>query len=309
MKRTFLSKLHRNGSYYLVGAVLLLLGVPLYQFLLLTPQGFNDALAASNVGNFQFYLTWIREHSIQFLGYRFLLVLAFALLWSLPFTLFRIIVAQEVLGTVEAEEEEAQEDEEDQGDQGEEQEEASPVATPEKVSSAGGDVSEADEEASSDIQAQTGMPDFAWRGKGFAVIAAWSGLFGIALFALGTLASTIYLFAVSSTLAPHSVVPDSFAGFSGIFTVLTNTVGGGLLVVATLFFGVVIARRGRNLWPGIWIAFSYLALALAALFSGSAVAVASAPTQGQSPLTTPAILLFAIWVLWFGGMLVRLKPE
>jgi len=52
-----------------------------------------------------------------------------------------------------------------------------------------------------------------------------------------------------------------------------------------------------------------MALALAALFSASAVEVASAPGSGQGLLSTPAILLFALWVLWFGVMLVRLKPE
>ena len=59
----------------------------------------------------------------------------------------------------------------------------------------------------------------------------------------------------------------------------------------------------------VQLAFGYLALAVAALLSGSAVAVASFPTQGQAVLTSPAILLFALWLLWLGIMLVRLKPE
>ncbi|MBV9229744.1 MAG: hypothetical protein JOZ18_10560, partial [Chloroflexi bacterium] len=58
-----------------------------------------------------------------------------------------------------------------------------------------------------------------------------------------------------------------------------------------------------------WIAFGYAALAVAALLSGSAVAVATAPAAGQAALTAPAVLLFSLWVLWFGIMLVRLKPE
>jgi hypothetical protein len=111
--------------------------------------------------------------------------------------------------------------------------------------------------------------------------------------------------------APNTL-PANFATFSSTFAYITYTVGGGLLAIACLFFGAVIARRGRNLWPDAWVLFSYLALALAALLSGSAVEVASAPNAGiagQAILTTPAILLFAIWVLWFGIMLVRLQPE
>jgi hypothetical protein len=59
----------------------------------------------------------------------------------------------------------------------------------------------------------------------------------------------------------------------------------------------------------MWVAFAYMAIALAVLFSVSAAEVAFAPTTGQSFVTTLAILLFSVWVLWFGVMLVRLKPE
>jgi len=52
-----------------------------------------------------------------------------------------------------------------------------------------------------------------------------------------------------------------------------------------------------------------MALALAVLFSVSAAEVAFASSTGQSLITTLAILLFSVWVLWFGIMLVRLKPE
>src|SRR5437660_11995388 len=94
MKRNFLTRLHINGTYYLSGALLLLIGVPLYQLLVLLPQGYGDALAKSS---FLPYLLWISAHQDQFLGYRAILIIAFACLLSLPFTLFRIIVAQEIL--------------------------------------------------------------------------------------------------------------------------------------------------------------------------------------------------------------------
>src|SRR6202022_1596533 len=123
MKRSFLSKLHTNGIYYLVGALLLLVGLPLYQFLVLFPQGYGDALAATGQTSFTPYLLWIEDHMGQFLGFRALLVIAFATLIGLPFTLFRIIVAQEILGREEEvnEEKEAEVQEkleqEDQGEQ------------------------------------------------------------------------------------------------------------------------------------------------------------------------------------------------
>ena len=269
MKRTFLSKLHRNGLCCIIGSLVLLLGVPLYQFLVLIPSGYANALSNQSLA-----LHWINAHSLHFLGYRLLLILGFALIISLPFTLFRIIVAQEVLGR-----EQEQDDEE-----GEEKDQTAGI--------------EAD-----------GMPSFAWRGKGYAVLAAWAGLFGLLLFVAGTLASTLYLVGSAASIHPQAPVPPNAAPLTGLFAVLTFTAAGGLLAMSCLFFGAVIARSGLSLWPGIWVAFSYVALALAALFSASAVEVASAPGSGQGLLSTPAILLFALWVLWFGIMLVRLKPE
>src|SRR5436305_5781593 len=103
MKRSFLAKLHTNGIYYIAGALLLLIGVPLYQYMVLLPLGYSDALTLAEGGAFAPYLSWIGAHPIAFLGYRALSIIAFATLISLPFTLFRIIVAQEILGIEEVE--------------------------------------------------------------------------------------------------------------------------------------------------------------------------------------------------------------
>ncbi len=154
MKRTFLGKLQRNGLYCTIGALLLLVGVPLYQFLILIPSGYSNALTTQSLA-----LHWINAHSLLFLGYRTLLFAGFAFMISMPFTLFRIIVAQELLGREAGEqkkddtEEVVQDEAKDQSDNGQED----------------------------------GMPAFAWRGKGFAVLAAWGGLFGLLCFALGIL--------------------------------------------------------------------------------------------------------------------------
>jgi len=277
VKRTYVSKLHINGIYYLIGAVLLLLGVPLYQSLILIPQGYSDAIASTEKGLFTSYLSWLGNHPAQFLGYRVILLLAFAILITLPFTLFRIIIAQELLG----------------------REEEDHIKSSENT----------DDEETEPSPPEDGMPVDAWRGKGFAVLAAWSGFLGILLYVLGTLVSSIYLTITSNGFTIHSATPSNFSALSGAFTVIANTIGGGLLALACLFFGAIIARSGRNLWPGVWVAFGYVAVATGALLSGSAVGVVSTPVEGQAALTTPAILLFALWVLWFAIMLLRLKPE
>ncbi len=100
----------------------------------------------------------IQEHTFLFLLYRLALILGFALLLGMPFALFRIVIAQEIVGREEIE---ADDDEEQ------------PVET-----------NDDDEEKIEDTQVQStnetnGMPAFAWRGKGFAVIAAWTGLSGL----------------------------------------------------------------------------------------------------------------------------------
>jgi hypothetical protein len=280
LKRTFLSKLHRNGLYCTTGALLLLVGIPLYQFLVLIPSGYSSALATQSLA-----LRWISTHIPLFVGYRALLIAGFALIISLPFTLFRIIVAQEILGR--------------EGDEQEEKDEKDDEAQEEQQ-----------EEKDQSVKDQAdGMPEFAWRGKGYAVLGAWAGLFGLLLFAAGTLASTLYLIISAASFPPLATNLDNAAPLAGFFALITFTAGGGLLALSCLFFGAVIARSGLHLWPGIWVAFGYMALALAALFGASAAEVSFAPEAGQALLTTPAILLFAIWVLWFGIMLVRLKPE
>src|SRR5579884_4019104 len=143
MQQTFLSKLRANGVYYLVGSLLLLPGVPLYQVAILNPQGYSSALAATGGGHFATYLGWISLHTGSFLLYRLLLVIAFACLWSLPFTLFRINVAQEILGR----EDEDEENNEDAFD----------------------DEEAYDEEEAEEQEAESdALPADAWRGKGFA---------------------------------------------------------------------------------------------------------------------------------------------
>src|SRR5436309_13317426 len=93
MKRTFLAKLQISARYSLIGALLLVLGVPLYQLFVLIPSGYGDALTTLNST-----LRWINTDSLLFLGYRVALSLPFALMVGLPFALLRIIVGQALLG-------------------------------------------------------------------------------------------------------------------------------------------------------------------------------------------------------------------
>ncbi|HEY0757175.1 MAG TPA: hypothetical protein VGD98_24690 [Ktedonobacteraceae bacterium] len=290
MQRSFLGRLQRTALFSLGGALLLLLVVPALQLLVLGPQGYGTALASP-----QSSLAWIQAHTVLFLLYRFALLLGFTLLLGLPFALFRIIVAQEIIGRAElaGQEEDEEEDEE---------EDAEERSTPEN------------EKKDQQGQAETGqdvngMPDFAWRGKGFAVLAAWTGLAGLVLSVAGVLISTIYLWSSTSTPGVPGQVPDNFANVTSICAILTYTLGGGLLALSCIFFGLVIARSGRKLWPDGWIAFSYVALVTGAITSGSAVQVAFIPGSDQATLTTPAIFLFALWSLWFSIMVIRLKAE
>lgn len=292
MKRTFLAKLQRSALYCLIGALLLVIGVPLYQLFVLNAAGYSDAL-----NSLALTLRWINGHGLLFAVYRALLVAGFALMLGLPFALFRIIVAQEIIGRADIEEHEREQEDAQSSEAGEAVDEDEEEQE---------QVEEAKEQAQEN-ETVDGMPEFAWRGKGYAVIAAWAGLFGLIFFVAGTLASTIYLLINSASL-PSSIGGNT-APLTGLFTILTFTVGGGLLALSCLLFGAVIARSGRRLWPDSWVFFGYVALAIAALMSGSAVQVASAPTTGQAALSTPAILLFALWALWFGVMVVKLKPE
>ena len=184
MKRSFLSRIRSNGLSYLFSALLLLAGIPAYQTFVLVPLGYNNALTATTAGNLAAYLAWIGGHTLSFLLYRVLLLFTFVLLLSLPFTLFRIIVAQELMGQEEREAEELAEDDENDAEEDEEGEE------------------DEDEE---EIETPDGMPPYAWRGKGFAVIAAWSGLIGLVIYILGTLGSTLTLATVSNGVTPSTL--------------------------------------------------------------------------------------------------------
>ncbi|MBE3564899.1 MAG: hypothetical protein IMW90_04135 [Thermogemmatispora sp.] len=295
MRRTFLTRLRINGSYYVLGGLLLLLGAPLYQWLWLLPHGYGEALAAANRGQLAVYVLWLHLHVWSFAFYRLLQMVAFALTLSLPFTLFRIIVAQEVLGR----------DEEGAGVATGEEEEALPAAEMEIADGPQTDVAAGEKPLPQTAEELLAVP---WRGKGFAVIAAWSGMLGILLLVLGNLASTVYQIGVARTFTAEAALTPSFALVVEICTLVSNTAGGLLLALATLLFGFVIVRSGLQLWPPLWVALGYVAILLALFLIGSAVQVALAPASGQAFLTTPAFLLFALWTLWLGLILVRLRP-
>ncbi len=279
MKRSILARLRTNGLYYLASALLILLIAPFYQIVILGPTGFGAALSATGSGRYTAYLVWIGTHITEFILYRALLVIAFALLLSFPFALYRIIVAQEIMGQQEL----ADEDEEEDEEQGEDQ-------------------------AEDETDKGDGMPEYAWRGKGFAVLAAWLSLIGLSIYVLSAVASTFYFISAGNPYATGAAL-GAVTTFSTIFTISTNTAGTGLLGLGVLFFGAMIVRTGRNLWPDMWVNFGYVALFIAALLCISAIGVISAPGSAQGTLTTIATLLFALWILWLGVMLVRLKPE
>jgi hypothetical protein len=280
MNRSLLSRLHANGVSYLISGLLLLIGIPLYQVIVFSPAGLSDAIDGTRMGRFTVYLTWISQHSFQFIIYRVLLVLAFALLFTLPFSLYRIIVAQEIVGQEERTE-----------------------ARQEQIEDANGPVVLQEANQQPEASETNGMPAYAWRGRGLVVLAAWAGIISLIIYVLGTIVSTLYFVVIAGNMDSSSV-----ATFSSMFTISTNTIGIGLLGLGTLFFGMMICRTGLNLWPAHWVIFGYAAILVGGLLCISAVGVASAPGVGQNTVTTIATLLFALWVFWLGLMLVRLRP-
>jgi len=283
MKRSLLARLRTNGFLYLISAVLLIAGVPLYQALALEPAGFSRVLNAKGTNTFAIYLVWIHEHNGLFLGYRILLILAFALILTLPFSLYRIIVAQEILGQQEH-------------------------ITHDTTEEGSGEDTQSAKESVSVTTTQEGMPAFAWRGKGFVVLAVWLGTAGLVLYVLGTIVSTFYLTISSANVTSGTEVPDSILALSGIFTTSTNSIGIGLLGLGILFFGAMISRTGTNLWPGVWVIFGYITILIGGLLGIGAIAAATAEGGNQGILNTAGTFLFAIWTCWFGLTLIRLQP-
>jgi hypothetical protein len=288
MKRGLLARLRSNGSYYIISGLLLLLGVPLYQVLILGPTGFSSALDTTATGHYTAYILWISAHTLPFLIYHALLIGAFCLLISFPFSLHRIIVAQELMA---------------------QQEQAAEALQAEKLDEDDTDTvpDENDKGDDDDDDDDDGMPDHPWRGKGFVVLAAWAGLSGLAIYIIGATLGTVYFLLVAGSKG--AAIYNSVATLAPIFTIITNAIGTGLVGLGCLFFGGMIARTGKNLWPNSWVAFGYTSLFVGAMLCISAAAVISTAGIGQSTLTTIATLLFAIWLLWLGIMLVRLKPE
>lgn len=284
MKRSLLTRLRTNGVLYMVSAALLGLGVPLYWALVLEPTGFSSTAQDT-------YPVWIHGHNGLFLGYRILLILAFALILTLPFSLYRIVVAQEILGQQEDIANDNTEVEAEEATQG----------TKEDTQ----DIQETESTPAID----DGMPAFAWRGKGPIVLAAWLGTAALLLYVLGTIASTFYLTIASVHATSAKEVSDSVILWSGAFTMLTNTVGIGLLGLGILFFGTTISRTGTHLWPGMWVALGYVAILVGALLCIGAIAAGADIGGSQSLLNTMGTFLFALWTFWLALLLIRLQPE
>jgi hypothetical protein len=265
-----------------------------------------------------------------------MLILAFALIWTLPFSLYRIIVAQEILGQQEdlhddKVDDDAEEDlPDDTADGNSEEELSDDTADGNSGEDLSNDIAEnnAEEDLHDDIDksdavedtkdaeetvsapaTDDGMPAFAWRGKGFVVLAAWLGTAGLLLYVLGTIVSTLYLTLASVPVTSVTEVSDRVILLSGTFTIINNTIGIGLLGLGILFFGGMIGRSGMNLWPGIWVALGYAAILVGALLCIGAIAAGTDAGGSQSLLNTAGNFLFALWTCWLGLMLIRLQAE
>ncbi len=86
------ARLKLQGIYSLLAGAVLLIGVPLYQALVLGPDGYRTpADAAFSHADYGPLLGWIADHSSDFIFFRILELLAFLLALRLPFALYRAL--------------------------------------------------------------------------------------------------------------------------------------------------------------------------------------------------------------------------
>lgn len=79
-----------QGIYSLLAGLLLLVGVPIYQSIVLGPAGYRaPSDAAFSHADYGPLLSWIADHSSAFIVFRILELLTFLLILRLPFALYR----------------------------------------------------------------------------------------------------------------------------------------------------------------------------------------------------------------------------
>ncbi len=84
------ARLKLQGFYSLLAGAILLLGVPLYQTIVLAPAGYlGPANTAFIHGQYGSLLLWISNHSSSFIVFRLLEIIPFLLLLRLPLALYR----------------------------------------------------------------------------------------------------------------------------------------------------------------------------------------------------------------------------
>jgi hypothetical protein len=86
------ARLKLQGFYSLLAGAILLLGVPLYQAIVLGPAGYlGPANAAFIHGQYASLLLWISNHSSNFIVFRLLEIIPFLLAVRLPLALYRAL--------------------------------------------------------------------------------------------------------------------------------------------------------------------------------------------------------------------------
>lgn len=133
-----------------------------------------------------------------------------------------------------------------------------------------------------------------------------TGMGGLGIFAAMIAVST---FSFVNAAAQYGGQPSASAAAKAILTnfntvyfvegVGQNTVGGALIAIFLVCASLLIARSGK--FTGLLV---YFGLLVAALMAALALLFAVSAPSAQS-LPTPAILSFAVWLIWLGILLVR----
>lgn len=129
-------------------------------------------------------------------------------------------------------------------------------------------------------------------------VAIFGGLLALSTVTFFNTASEYSQAATGSTTAND--ILTSFNGLYGAEALGQNSLGGALIAIFLLCSSLLIARSGK-----LSSLLVYFGLLAAALLAGLALLYAISPPDAQTQMTTPALLAFAIWLIWLGILLLR----
>lgn len=235
-----LARLRLRGGYAILAGVLLLIGVPIFQALVLSPTGYVNAVnAIIDHQNFGPLLSWAAAHPFESRLFRVFEVIPFLLALGLPGPMRGLLWPEQPRG-----------------------------------------------------------------GR----VALWAGRVGFALFALAlfigmfTSAASASSYVTAQGSTARQAIALDYAGRYAIETLLSRVLGG---VGVTIFLVIINLRMVRTRQFRLW--FAYLGIVCAALQAATALLFALGPAQATTPTSGLAFIFLALWLIFAGILLVRLR--